>query len=76
MQIFITLRETGLQGTSVACVREHKCESFVSHRMYIDITIGNVFPVPTILCVILSNREDPLHMYVCMYLKVRLSGPA
>ena len=56
--------------TSVACVREHKYESFVSHSIF-DITVGNVFPEPTILCVIMSSREDPLHMYVRMYLKAR-----
>ena len=35
-----------------------------------------MFPEPTILCVILSNREDSLHTYVRMYLKARLCGPA
>ena len=35
-----------------------------------------VFPEPVILCVIFSNREDPLHMYLCTYLKNRQSGPA
>ena len=30
-----------------------------------------MFPESSILCIILSNREDPLHTYVheCMYLK-------
>ena len=33
--------------------------------------VGNVFPESTILCVTLSNRDDPLHTYVqvCVYLK-------
>ena len=31
--------------------------------LYLDITVGNVFSEPAILCVILSNREEP--MYVC-----------
>ena len=41
-----------------ACVREHKCES-----LYLDITVRNVISEPTILCVILSSREEP--MYIC-----------
>ena len=31
--------------------------------LYLDITGGNVISEPTILCVILSRREEP--MYVC-----------
>ena len=31
--------------------------------LYLDITVGNVISVPTILCVIISSREEP--MYVC-----------
>ena len=31
--------------------------------LYLDITVGNVISEPTILCVILSSREEP--MYVC-----------
>ena len=31
--------------------------------LYLDITVGNVFSEPTILCVTLSSREEP--MYVC-----------
>ena len=31
--------------------------------LYLDITVGNVISEPTILCVIISSREDP--MYVC-----------
>ena len=31
--------------------------------LYHDITVGNVISTPTILCVILSSREEP--MYVC-----------
>ena len=30
---------------------------------YLDLTVGNVISEPTILCVILSSREEP--MYVC-----------
>ena len=35
---------------------------------YFDITVGNVFPEPVILYVILSNREDPLHMYQARFI--------
>ena len=31
--------------------------------LYLDITVGNVISEPTILCVILSSREEL--MYVC-----------
>ena len=31
--------------------------------LYLDITVGNVFSEPVILCVILSNSEEP--MYIC-----------
>ena len=31
--------------------------------LYLDSTVGNVISEPTILCVILSCREEP--MYVC-----------
>ena len=31
--------------------------------LYLDITVGNVISEPTILCVILSSREES--MYVC-----------
>ena len=31
--------------------------------LYFDITVGNVISEPSILCVILSRREEP--MYVC-----------
>ena len=31
--------------------------------LHFDITVGNVISEPTILCVILSSREEP--MYVC-----------
>ena len=31
--------------------------------LYLDITVGNVISEPTILCAILSGREEP--MYVC-----------
>ena len=31
--------------------------------LYLDITVGNVISEPTILCAILSSREEP--MYVC-----------
>ena len=31
--------------------------------LYLDITIGNAIFEPTILCVILSSREEPI--YVC-----------
>ena len=31
--------------------------------LYLDITVSNVISEPTILCIILSSREDP--MYVC-----------
>ena len=31
--------------------------------LYLDITVGSVMSEPTILCVILSSREEP--MYVC-----------
>ena len=31
--------------------------------LYLDITLGNVISEPTILCVILRSREEP--MYVC-----------
>ena len=31
--------------------------------LYLDITVGNVISEPTILCVILISREEP--MYVC-----------
>ena len=31
--------------------------------LYLDITVGNVIFEPTILCVILSSREEP--MYIC-----------
>ena len=31
--------------------------------LYLDITVGNVISEPSILCVILSSREEP--MYVC-----------
>ena len=31
--------------------------------LYLDSTVGNVISEPTILCVILSGREEP--MYVC-----------
>ena len=31
--------------------------------LHLDITAGNVICEPTILCVILSSREEPL--YVC-----------
>ena len=31
--------------------------------LYLDITVGNVISEPTILCVILSSREEP--MYIC-----------
>ena len=44
--------------------------------LYLDITVGSVISEPTILCVILSNREDPLHMHLCTFLKARQSGPA
>ena len=44
--------------------------------LYFDITVGNVISEPTILCVIVSNREDPLHMYLCTYIKARQSAPA
>ena len=37
------------------CVRQHKCENFVP--------VGNVVSEPTIMCVILSSREEL--MYVC-----------
>ena len=30
---------------------------------YLDITVGNVISETTILCVILSSREEP--MYIC-----------
>ena len=36
--------------------------------IYFDITVGNVFPEPIILCVILSNREDPLRMYQARFI--------
>ena len=42
--------------------------------LYIDITVGNVFPEPIILCEVLSSREEPTYvctMYICMYLKAR-----
>ena len=32
--------------------------------LYLDITVGNVFSEPAILCVIFSSREEP--MYVCI----------
>ena len=35
---------------------------------YFDITVGNVFSEPVILCVILRNREDPLYMYQARYI--------
>ena len=31
--------------------------------LYLDITVGNVISERTILCVIISSREEP--MYVC-----------
>ena len=31
--------------------------------LYLDITVGNVISEPTILCVIISSREEPI--YVC-----------
>ena len=31
--------------------------------LYLDITVGNVISEPTILCVVLSSREEP--MYIC-----------
>ena len=31
--------------------------------LYLGISVGNVISEPTILCVILSSREEP--MYVC-----------
>ena len=31
--------------------------------LYLDLTVGNVISEPTILCVILNIREEP--MYVC-----------
>ena len=31
--------------------------------LYLDISVGNVISEPTILCVILSSREEPV--YVC-----------
>ena len=31
--------------------------------LYLDITLGNVICEPTILCVTLSSREEP--MYIC-----------
>ena len=33
--------------------------------LYLHITVGNVISEPTILCVILSRREEPIAMYVC-----------
>ena len=29
---------------------------------YFDITVGNVISEPTILCVILRSREEPMHV--------------
>ena len=29
---------------------------------YLDITVGNVISEPTILCVILSSREEPMYI--------------
>ena len=31
--------------------------------LYLDITVGNVISEPTILCVVLNSREEP--MYIC-----------
>ena len=31
--------------------------------VYLDITVGNVISEPTIMCVILSSREEPT--YIC-----------
>ena len=31
--------------------------------LYLDIAVGNVISEPTILCVMLNSREEPL--YVC-----------
>ena len=31
--------------------------------LYLDITVGNVISEPTILCVVLSSREES--MYIC-----------
>ena len=31
--------------------------------LYLDINVGNVISEPTVLCVILSSREEPV--YVC-----------
>ena len=31
--------------------------------LYLDITVGNVISEPTILCVILNSKKEP--MYVC-----------
>ena len=30
--------------------------------LYLDITAGNVISEPTILCVIISSREEPLYV--------------
>ena len=30
--------------------------------LYHDITVGNVISEPTILCVILSSREEPMYV--------------
>ena len=42
------------------------------------ITVCNVFLEPVILCVIFSNNEDPLYMYIRVYLQAirALSCPA
>ena len=41
----------------------HVLENTSVRVLYLDITVGNVISEPTILCVILSSREEP--MYVC-----------
>ena len=38
-------------------------ENTIVRVLYLDITVGSVISEPTILCVVLSSREEPMYVY-------------